>query len=123
MLDTSNLTLLPTTETGEFRRGTMLDTEETYSLTTYGVIFGISRQALVNDDVGAFASITQRLGQAAAAFEAQNLVDLLTSNAGLGPTMKDGQKLFATAHSNVNTVTGAAPSDTTLTAAKLAMRK
>jgi hypothetical protein len=72
--------------------------------------------------VGAFGDISRRLGQAAANFEAQALVNLLIANAGLGPTMKDGQPLFHSTHGNVST-TGAAPSETTLSAARLAMRR
>jgi HK97 family phage prohead protease len=122
MLDSSGFTLDPVTETGEFNYGSMVDAEETYSLATFGKIFGISRQAIVNDDVAAFADIPRRLGQAAAAFEATQLVNLLTSGSGLGPLMKDGNRLFHSSHGNVSG-TGAAPSDTTLTAGLLAMRK
>ena len=68
----------------------MAEGEETYRIDTFGRIFGITRQALVNDDVGAFTDLSRRLGQAAAAFEAQFLVDLLVQGSGLGPLMKDG---------------------------------
>jgi hypothetical protein len=122
MLDSSGLTLEKVNEHGEFRSGTMEEAEETYALDSFGRIFGITRKALVNDDVGAFADISRRLGQAAANFEAQALVNLLVSNAGLGPVMKDGQTLFHSTHKNVST-SGAAPSETTLSAARLAMRR
>ena len=100
-------------EHGEFKSGTLAEGEETYKVDTFGRIFGITRQALVNDDVGAFTDLSRRLGQAAAAFEAQFLVDLLTAQSGLGPDMKDAKPLFHADHGNVSG-TGAAPSETTL---------
>jgi Mu-like prophage major head subunit gpT len=122
MFDSSGVTLEKVNEHGEFKSGTMAEGEETYAISTFGRIFGITRQALVNDDVGAFTDLARRLGNAAAAFEAQSLADLLVQGAGLGPLMKDGQRLFHTTHGNV-AGTGAAPSETTLSAARLAMRK
>ena len=70
----------------------------------------------------AFTDLTRRLGQASAAFEAQFLVDLLIAQAGLGPNMSDDNPLFDAAHGNVSG-SGAAPSETTLSAARLAMRQ
>jgi hypothetical protein len=43
---------------GEVTRGTMAESKASYSLATYARIFGISRQALVNDDLSAFADLT-----------------------------------------------------------------
>ena len=122
MLDSTGLSIEKVNEAGEFKSGTLAEGEETYKVDTFGRIIGISRQALVNDDVGAFTDLARRLGQAAASFEAQFLVDLLVSNSGLGPVMKDTVKLFDAAHGNVSG-SGAAPADATLTAARLAMRK
>lgn len=85
-------------------------------------IISLSRQMLVNDDIGAFSDLPRRMGAAAAAFEAQTLVDLLISNAGLGPVMKDTKTLFHSDHGNVSD-SGGAPDETTLSAARLAMRK
>ncbi len=123
MLDSTGLTLEKVNEHGEFKSGTLAEGEETYKVDTFGRIFGITRQALVNDDVGAFTDLSRRLGQASANFEAQFLVDLLVGAASVGPDMKDGKALFHTDHANINAVTGAAPSETTLSAARLAMRK
>jgi phage head maturation protease len=122
MLDSTGFVLEKVNEHGEFKHGTMAEGEETYAVDSFGKIFGITRKALVNDDLGAFTDISRRLGQAAAAFEAQFLVNLLVSNAGTGPTMEDADPLFHAAHGNVSG-TGAAPSETTLSAARLAMRK
>jgi hypothetical protein len=122
ILDSTGVTLEKVNEHGEFKSGTMAEGEETYKVDTFGKIFGITRQALVNDDLGAFSDLARRLGQASAAFEAQFLVDLLTAQSGTGPDMKDTNPLFHSTHGNVST-TGAVPSETTLSAARLAMRK
>jgi hypothetical protein len=122
MFDSTGVTLEKVGEHGEFKSGTMVEGEETYKIDTFGRIFGITRQALVNDDVGAFTDLSRRLGNAAASFEAQFLVDLLVQSSGLGPLMADGQRLFHSTHGNLSG-TGAAPSEDTLKAARLAMRK
>ncbi len=54
----------------------------------------------MNDDLGAFSDLSRSLGQAAAEFEGQQVVDLLTSRSGNGPTMNDGKALFHTDHAN-----------------------
>lgn len=119
-----------TNEASEFKSGTLVEAKESYSVATYGKIFSISRQALVNDDLGAFTDLSRRLGQAAAATEAQLLADLFAANSGAGPTMSDGQPLFSTAHKNVATVLGTPWKGETppafeglIAAGRLAMRK
>lgn len=114
-------TLEKVLEHGEFKHDTMEEAEESYKLDTFGKIFGITRQALINDDLGAFTDLSRRLGISAAEFERQHLVDLLTSGSGNGPTMNDTNPLFHTAHAN-KASSGAALSETTLSAARLAMR-
>jgi hypothetical protein len=121
MLDATGIVLQPTNENAEFQRAHMVDGAESYAVDTYGNIFSVTRQALVNDDLNAFETISQKLGIAAAMFEAKFLVDLLLSNGGLGPVMQDSNNLFDTDHSNYAS-SGAVPSVTTLTAARLAMR-
>lgn len=105
-------------QSGEFTYGSVAESSESYRIDTYGRIFGISRQALVNDDLGAFADLAARYGRAAAEFEAKFLVNLLTSN----PVMaSDGVVLFHANHGNLS-ATGAVISVTTLGAARQAMR-
>lgn len=113
-------------EGGEFKRGKMSDAKESYSVETYGKIFGITRQALVNDDLSAFDDMGTKLGRQAAEFERAQLTALLTGN----PTMGDGGSLFnatavssgGTGHANLGTGTGSALSVTALSAAVKAMR-
>lgn len=115
-------TLEKVNEHGEFRSGSLGEAKESYKIDTFGRIIGITRQALVNDDLGAFADLSRRLGQAAAAFEADFLVALLTSGSGGGPTMSDAKALFHADHGN-KASSGAAIAEATLSAGRLAMRK
>ena len=108
-------------EQAEYTHGSFAEAKASYSIATYGRMFSISRQALVNDDLGAFDAATRRFGQAAAEFEAKFLCDLLVSNSGAGPTMADNQPLFHSTHKNL-AGTGAVPSVTTLSAAMGALR-
>jgi hypothetical protein len=119
-LDHSGFTLAQVNESGEFPYGSFVDTAESYGINTYGKIFAISRQALINDDLGGLGDITRRLGLGAMEFERQMLVNLILQNAEMGPTMSDGLTFFHANHCNVGT--GAAPSATTLSEARLKMR-
>ena len=122
MLDSGGMTLEKVNEHGEFKSGTMTEAGESYAIDSFGRIFGITRKAMINDDLGSFTDIARRLGQASTAFEAQFLVNLLISQSGLGPDMSDSVPLFDATHGN-KSGTGAVPSETTLSAARLAMRK
>jgi hypothetical protein len=109
-------------EAGEFKSGSMAEAKESYKLDTYGKIIKLSRQLIINDDLGAFSDLSGRLGIAVAGWEAQMMVDLLISQSGTGPNMDDGNPLFHTSHKNV-AGSGGAIAENTLTAARLAMRK
>ncbi|HEY4367360.1 MAG TPA: prohead protease/major capsid protein fusion protein [Steroidobacteraceae bacterium] len=108
-------------EHGEFKRGTIAEAQETYRLETFGKVFGITRQALVNDDLGAFDDLPRRMGIEARELESQTVVDLLVSNSGAGPTMSDGVALFHATHGNL-AVSGGAIAVATIGAARAAMR-
>jgi hypothetical protein len=73
-------------EDGEFKYGSMNDGKETYSVATYGRIIGISRQALINDDLNAFDRIPRALGGAARRLENRTVYGVLTGNAALSDT-------------------------------------
>ncbi|MGZ8246227.1 prohead protease/major capsid protein fusion protein [Methylomagnum sp.] len=109
--------LLLVPEHGEYKHGTMGEQKESYSVATYGRIFGLTRQALVNDDLGGLVDLATAFGRSAANTEAQLLVDLLASN----PAMSDGNALFSSAHGNL-AGTGGAISVDSLGARRLAMR-
>lgn len=90
----------------------------------YASIFRISRPLLLGDEAGALAREPQSFGRAARMTVQKAVTDLLTSNAGVGPTMnQDGIALFdVSTHGNYVSSSGAAPSVTTLDAARKAMR-
>ncbi len=114
-------TLLKIPESGEIFHGTRAERQESYRAYTYARMFGLSREALINDDLGAFSDFIGAFGRSAAGLEAQILVNLLAANSGVGPTMSDSKALFHTDHGNL-AGSGAAISDTTLGAARLALR-
>jgi hypothetical protein len=110
--------LQPVNQHGEFKRVTKSDVKpESYSVGTFAAVFGISRQALVNDDLGIFSDISADLSIQAREFENAQLAQLLVSN----PVMSDGNALFSAAHGNL-AAAGTAIDDPGLTAARLALR-
>lgn len=108
-------------EHGEIKAGTMAEAREAYKIETWAKKIGITRQVLVNDDIGAFSDLARRMGQGAAETEARILVTLLEANSGAGPTLSDTKALFHVDHGN-KAATGAVISDVTLSAARLALR-
>ncbi len=105
-------------EHGEFTRGTFNEAGESYKIDTFGKVFGITRQALVNDDLGAFDRVPRALGQAALAFEATFLANVVAAN----PAMSDTKTLFHADHGNLASA-GAAPAVATLSTARTALRR
>lgn len=108
-------------EGGEVTSGTMFEASESYQLATFAKIFGISRQALINDDLGAFSDPLRLMARGAAETEAQQLAALLLANSGAGVTLADGQPLYHATHGNL-AGTGAALGVTSLSTARQAMR-
>lgn len=104
-------------EHSEFKRGTMAEASESYKLDTYGKVFSITRQALVNDDLEAFSGVIARFGVSARERERANCAALVTSN----PDMSDGVAVFHADHGNL-AASGGALSVTTLGTARKAMR-
>ncbi len=113
--------LLKMAEGAQITQGTRAELQESYRAYTYARMFSMTREAFINDDLGAFQDFVAAFGQSAAGLEAQIIVDLLAANSGAGPTMSDTHPLFYSTHGNL-AVSGAAISDTTLAAARLALR-
>lgn len=105
-------------EHGEYKRGTFTEGAESYRISTFGKVFGMTRQMIVNDDLGAFADVARELGQSAARLEADILAQLVKSN----PKMSDGKSVFHADHVNL-AASGGALTEATLSAARLAMGK
>jgi Mu-like prophage major head subunit gpT len=113
--------LLLVPETGSVTTAGRAEAHEFYRAYTYARIFAITREALVNDDLGAFAGFTRDWGIAAASLEADVLANLLYGPSGVGPAMVDTLALFHSSHGNLAGA-GATISDTTLSSARLAPR-
>lgn len=106
-------------ENGEYKYGSFSDLKETLTLLTYGKLFNISRQALINDDLNAFTRIPSSMGRAANRKVGDLAYGVLTTNAALN---QDSTALFHADHSNlVAPGSGAAPSVTTVNAGMTAM--
>lgn len=94
---------LPTVGEGEeYTYGSIGDEGAQIALATYGQLFSITRQAIINDDMHLLTKIPEKMGQAARATIAKLVFALITGNA----TAQDGKKLFDASHKN--TLTGAA---------------
>lgn len=96
-------------ESGEYKHGTVGERAESIKLATYGKLFSITRQAIINDDLNAFTDIPRKMGRAAARTVGDLVFSILTSN----PTMSDGVALFHADHKNL------ASSGTAITAASV----
>jgi hypothetical protein len=114
-----DLNLLLTEEGGEFKRGSFETSKNSIQLNTYGRIFGLSRQAIVNDDLGAFLDMQRVWARALSELEGSSLTALIS---GTGGTLaEDGKALYHVDHGNV-AATGGAITVETLSAAREAMR-
>jgi len=94
--------LLAVPEHAEYQRGKIDGHVETLQLGTWGRVLAVTRQAIVNDDLSAFARLPQQFGYAAAQLEGDLIYSILTSN----PAMSDGNALFSAAHKNLASPAG-----------------
>lgn len=85
-------------EGGEYTQGSIIDSAESVTVATYGKNFGLTRQALINDDLGEFATLSRQFAAAASRTLSRLVFSKLTSN----PTMAyDSTALFHTNHGNL----------------------
>lgn len=86
-------------EGGEYTHAALADSKEQYALATYGRKVVLTRQALINDDLGAFDRLPMLLGRAAAETEAGLFWAIILANANMG----DGVAMFHATHGNLGT--------------------
>ena len=86
-------------EGDEYKYGSRAEAQEQYSIATYGKLFSISRQAIINDDLGALTDIPAAHGEAAGRKVGDLAYAVLTANAAMG----DGTALFHANHGNLGT--------------------
>ena len=108
-------------EAGEFKNKAIPDGERSQiTAGTKGNIINLTRQAIINDDMGAFMNLAANFGRAARRTIEADVYALLALNSGLGPTMADGDTLFHSNHGNVGN--GAAISVAALEAERVLMK-
>ncbi|ANP79304.1 hypothetical protein A134_23100 [Vibrio crassostreae 9CS106] len=98
-------------ENGEFTRGKMTESGESYGISTYGKIFGLTRKVLINDDLDAFARLPALFGSAASRKQSDLVWGLLLGydfkkNAAKDTIMADGKSLFHKDHGNLLAAAG-----------------
>lgn len=103
-------------ESGEYKYGTFSSRNGLpLRAVTYGKLFSVSRQAIINDDIGLLTDVPFKMGQSAKRTLVKELFALLVSN----PTLPDGLPLFHADRGNL--LTAAAISTGSVDAMRVAM--
>jgi hypothetical protein len=90
-------------EGAEFTNEAIPDgSKTTLSVQTYGKMLALTRQALVNDDMGAILDTVGKFGRSAGLTIETAVYALLTANAGLGANLADSTAFFDASRSNLN---------------------
>ena len=108
-------------ESGEITATSRAENGESMKLATYARGLNVSRQLLIDDDLGMLGDMTSAFGEAAAQTEADILVELITGN----PNMSDGTPVFDASRGNIaaaGLALGSAGDQTAVESARLAMR-
>ena len=105
-------------EGAEYKHITVGENSQQIALATYGEIFSITRQAIINDDMNMLTDIPRKMGMAAKGTIGDLVYAILTSN----PPLSDNVALFHNTHNNLSTGAGSALSVESLDAARTKMR-
>lgn len=103
-------------EGAEYKYVTLNDKGETIALATYGELFSISRQAIINDDMNMLTDVPKKLGEAAKATIGDLVYAVLVDN----EKMSDKKALFSADHKNM--ITGGMDVET-ISVGRTAMRQ
>lgn len=114
--EAGNLELVP--EGGQFQQDFLGEASARTKVATYGKLFSLTRQAIINDDLGLFSKIATKYGSAAKRLVNKMVYAQLTGNV----KMQDGVALFENKHGNV-AGTGEALSVKAIAKAITAMRR
>jgi hypothetical protein len=106
-------------EHGEYESTTFGEGKEKYRIATYGRIIGITRQVIINDDLGVFTNMAQKFGNAVARLESKVVWGIIIDNQKMS---SDGKAIFHADHANL-TGTGTALSATSLNVGRAMMGK
>jgi len=108
-------------ENGELQEKQYVEGAETWSLRSYGNSFVVTREMMINDDLGAFNGLLEDFAALAANRANGDVYDMLRMSGEYADyVMADGIKLFHADHKNLGTE---ALSSTALSNARTAMRK
>lgn len=105
-------------EGAEYKYVTVGENSQQIALATYGELFSITRQAIINDDMNLLTDIPRKMGMAAKGTIGDLVYGILTSN----PALADGKALFHADHKNLQTGAGSALSIDSLDKGRSAMR-
>jgi ATP-dependent Clp endopeptidase proteolytic subunit ClpP len=86
----------------EYKYVTIGERSETAVLATYGELFGINRQAIINDDLSLFSRLPMKMGRAAIRTVGDLVFDIFLNN----PNASDGTALFHANHNNLASASG-----------------
>ncbi|MEN0059594.1 MAG: prohead protease/major capsid protein fusion protein, partial [Bdellovibrio sp.] len=86
-------------EHGEITTGKFSESAEEYKIETYAKRVGITRQALINDDLGVFEKVGPSFGAAGGRLLHKLIFDIIKNN----PKMADSKALFHADHGNLLT--------------------
>lgn len=114
--EAGNLELVP--EGGQFQQDFLGEASARAKVATYGKLFSLTRQAIINDDLGLFSKIATKYGSAAKRLVNKMVYAQLTGNV----KMQDNVALFDSKHGNV-AATGEALSVKAIAKAITAMRR
>lgn len=114
--EAGNLELVP--EGGQFKQDSFGEASARTKVATYGKLFSLTRQAIINDDLGMFSKIATKYGSAAKRLVNKMVYAQLTGNV----KMQDNVALFDSKHGNV-AGTGEALSVKAIAKAITAMRR
>ena len=106
-------------EGDEYKYGTFSTQSQAIKLATYGKLFSITRQAIINDDLSVFSDVPRKMGQAAKRTIVKEVFALLVSN----PTLSDGVALFHATHNNLLTAAAIATASVDLMRQAFAKQK
>lgn len=106
------------TEKGEYKRGTVKESEESFGIAHYGKVIGLTEAMLINDQLGAFARVIANWGRVVARLEGNVVWGVILQNQKL---KSDGKTLFHADHGNLGTA--AALSEAELIKGRTAFRK
>jgi hypothetical protein len=104
-------------EGAEYKYVTVGGRSQPIALATYGEIFSITRQVIINDDMNTLTDIPRKMGMAAKATIGDLVYAILTSN----PALSDNKALFHVDHKNLLTGGTSALSIDSLSKAKTQM--